>query len=142
MRVMMIVKATEESEAGVLPTREQVADMQRYNEALAKAGALLAADGLWASSEGARVVFAGGKPSVIDGPFDEIGELIAGYWIIRVDSMDQAREWAARIPFREGVVELRRIFEPADFPSDVLPPEEAAREQALREEARGRGGLV
>lgn len=117
MRVMMIVKATEDSEAGVLPTREQIAEMGKYNDELATAGVLLAADGLRASSEGARVVFAGGAPSVIDGPFSEIGELMAGYWVIRVETMDEARDWAKRIPFRDGVVELRRVFEPEDFPA-------------------------
>ncbi|MBH1935756.1 YciI family protein [Streptomyces sp. AV19] len=118
MRVMMIVKATEDSEAGVLPTREQFAEMGKYNDELAKAGLLLAADGLRPSSEGARVVFAGGAPSVIDGPFSEIGELMAGYWVIRVDSMDAAFDWAKRIPFRDGVVELRRIYEESDFPAE------------------------
>ncbi|GAA0438899.1 YciI family protein [Streptomyces luteireticuli] len=117
MRVMMIVKATEDSEAGVLPTREEIAEMGRYNDELAAAGVLLAADGLRSSAEGARVVFAGGAPSVIDGPFSEIGELMAGYWVIRVESMDEARDWAKRIPFQDGVVELRRIFEPEDFPA-------------------------
>lgn len=117
MRVMMIVMATEESEAGVLPSKEQIAEMGKYNDTLVKAGVLLAADGLRASSQGARVVFAGGTPSVIDGPFPETEDLVSGYWIIQVGTMDEAREWATRIPFRDGVVELRPVFEPSDFPA-------------------------
>ncbi|MCQ4041227.1 YciI family protein [Streptantibioticus rubrisoli] len=133
MRFMMIVKASADSEAGVLPSKELVAAMGRYNEELAKAGVLLAADGLHASSKGARVAFSGGRPTVTDGPFAETKELIAGFWIIQAQSLDEAVEWASRVPFEEGEIEVRQVFEPTDFPADVLPPEDAAREQALRQ---------
>ncbi|MEV6669355.1 YciI family protein [Streptomyces sp. NPDC051162] len=135
-RFMMIVKATEESEAGVLPTKELVAEMGQYNEQLVKAGALLAADGLKASSEGARVSFSGGRPTVTDGPFAETKELIAGFWIIQVKDRDEALEWARRVPFQDGEIEVRPVFEPTDFPEDVLSPECAEREAAMRESLR------
>ncbi len=111
----MLVKANEDSEAGALPGKEEFAEMGRFNDELAKAGVLLAADGLRPSSDGARVVFAGGRPSVIAGPFPETEELVAGYWVIEVASMDEAKDWATRIPFREGVVELRPIMEAAEL---------------------------
>ncbi|MBT2384561.1 YciI family protein [Streptomyces sp. ISL-11] len=135
-RFMMIVKATEESEAGALPTKEMIADMSEYNDQLVKAGALLAADGLQTSAKGARVTFSAGRPVVTDGPFAETKELIAGYWVIQVKDRDEALEWARRIPFQDGEVEIRQVFEPSDFPADILPPEDAAREEALREELR------
>ncbi|GAA3045813.1 hypothetical protein FHS39_000385 [Streptomyces olivoverticillatus] len=135
-RFLMFVKATEESEAGVLPTKEMIAEMGKYNDRLVKAGALLAADGLQPSSKGARVAFSGGKPVVTDGPFAETKELIAGYWMIQVKDLDEALEWARRVPFGEGEIEVRQIFEPCDFPADVLSPEDAAREEALRDELR------
>ncbi len=134
MRFMMLVKATPESEAGQLPSREIVAEMSKYNEGLIKAGVLLAADGLQASSKGARVKFGGGKPKVIDGPFTETKELIAGFWLIEARSKEEAIEWASRVPFEDGEVEVRQVFEPTDFPPEILPPEEAAREQEIREE--------
>ncbi len=111
----MIVKANEESEAGIMPTEEQLAEMGTYNEQLVKAGMLLDGAGLHASSDGARVKFSGGKPTVIPGPFGEPESLLAGYWIIKADSKEEAIEWAKRIPFKEGEVELRRFFEPEDF---------------------------
>jgi len=134
MRFMMLVKATPESEAGQLPSREIVAEMSKYNEGLIKAGVLLAADGLQASSKGARVKFGGGKPKVIDGPLTETKELIAGFWLIEARSKEEAIEWASRVPFEDGEVEVRQVFEPTDFPPEILPPEEAAREQEIREE--------
>ncbi|MEU3756310.1 YciI family protein [Streptomyces olivoreticuli] len=135
-RFMMIVKATEESEAGVLPSKELVTEMTQYNEQLVKAGALLAADGLQTSAKGARVTFSGGRPVVTDGPFAETKELIAGFWIIQVKDRDEALEWARRVPFQDGEIEVRQVFEPTDFPECVLSPEDAAREAAMRESLR------
>ncbi|MFI1969312.1 dehydrogenase [Streptomyces cinnamoneus] len=137
-RFMMIVKASEESEAGMMPTKQMIADMSRYNEELAGAGAMLAGDGLHPTSKGARVSYSGGTPVVTEGPFGNTRDLVAGYWIIQVGSMDEALEWARRIPFEEGEVEVRQVFEPSDFPADVLSPEDAAREESLREELRRR----
>ncbi|WP_280667479.1 YciI family protein [Kitasatospora sp. MAP12-44] len=132
---MMLVRADEATEAGVLPSRELVEEMGRYNEELVKAGVLLAADGLHPSSKGARVEFHAGRPTVTDGPFAEAKELIAGFWIIQVTSKEEAVQWASRVPFGEGgVVELRQVFEPGDFPEEIVTPEAAAREEKLREE--------
>ena len=122
MRFLMMVKANKDSEAGVLPDEKILSEMGKYNEALAKAGALLAADGLQASSKGARVRYAGGKVTVTDGPFTEAKELIAGYWLIQAKSREEAVEWARRVPFQEGEVEIRPLFELTDFPVD--PAEE------------------
>ncbi len=115
MRFMMIVKADQRSEAGVLPTEQELAEMARYNEQLVKAGVMLAGEGLQASSKGAKVRFNGSKRTVIDGPFTEAKELIAGFWLIQVKSKEEAIEWAKRIPFTEGDVELRQVFELEDF---------------------------
>jgi len=135
MRFMMLVKASQESEAGVMPNKELVAAMGELTEAMAKAGVLLAAEGLHASSKGARVTYTGRKRLVTDGPFAETKELLAGFWIIEVKSRAEALEWASRVPFTDGeVVEVRQVFETSDFPADVLPPEDAAREDALRAE--------
>ncbi|WP_327067972.1 YciI family protein [Kitasatospora sp. NBC_01250] len=135
MRYMMLVRADENTEAGVLPPPEVFAEMSRYNEELVKAGVLLAADGLHPSEKGFRVTWPGGKPTVTDGPFAEAKELIAGYWVIQVKSREEAVQWASRVPFGEGgVLELRQIFEPTDFPAEVLPPDAVEREKALREE--------
>ena len=133
MRFMMLVKADEQSEAGVLPTREQIEDMDRYNDELVKAGVMLAGEGLQASSKGARVSFSGGRATVTDGPFAEAKELIAGYWLIQVSSKEEAVQWATRIPFEDGAVELRQVFDAADFPADIVSPEIAAKEQAFRD---------
>ena len=134
MRVMVIVKANKESEAGVLPDAESLTKMGKYNEQLVKAGVLLAGDGLKASSNGKRVKFSGEKPTVIDGPFAETKELIAGYWIWQVRSMDEALEWVKRAPFDgETVVEIRPVFEAADF-GENLTPETKQRGQRLREQ--------
>ena len=115
MRFMMLVKSDKNSEAGVLPDEKMLADMAKYNEQLVKAGALLAGDGLQASAKGARVRFSGGKPSVIDGPFTEVKELVAGYWLIKAKSKQEAIEWAKRVPFQEGEIEIRQVFELEDF---------------------------
>ncbi len=134
MRFMMLVKANKNSEAGVLPSKELVAEMGKFNEEMISAGVMLAGEGLHASSKGARIKFSGAKRSVIDGPFPETKELLAGYWVIQVKSRDEAIEWASRIPFRDGEVEIRQVFEASDFPPEILSPEDAAREQAWRDE--------
>ena len=115
MRFMMIVKANDKSEAGIMPTEQELAAMAKYNEELVKAGVMLAGDGLHPTSKGARVHYAGDKRTVTDGPFTEAKELIAGYWILQVKSREEAIEWAKRVPFTEGHVELRQIFELEDF---------------------------
>jgi hypothetical protein len=140
MRFMMLVKATEESEAGVLPSKEALAEMGQFNEELLKAGVMLAGEGLQASSKGARIKYAGDKRTVTDGPFTEAKELIAGYWLIQVRSKDEAVEWASRIPFSDGEVEIRQVFESSDFPTESFSPEQAAREQAMRDELQARAG--
>jgi hypothetical protein len=135
MRFMMLVKASKESEAEVLPSKELLAAMGQFNEEMATAGVLLAGEGLHASSKGARITFSGSKRSVTDGPFAETKELLAGFWMIEVKSKAEAMAWASRVPFADGeVVEVRQVFEASDFPADVFPPEAAAREQELRDE--------
>jgi hypothetical protein len=130
MRVMVFVP--DQSEAGALPTTEQLAEMGRFNESLARAGVLLAADGLQPTSKGARVVFDGPRPTVTDGPFAESKELIAGYWIWQVKSLDEAIEWASRAPFGGGVaIEIRPIFEQEDF-GEALTPELRQQQARLR----------
>jgi hypothetical protein len=131
---MVIVKASKESEAGVLPSRELLAEMGKFNEELVKAGVLLAAEGLQASSKGARVRFEGKKRTVIDGPFAETKELIAGFWLWQVKSKEEAVEWLKRAPFDGGTeVEIRQVFEPADFGAELTPE---LREQGERQRAR------
>ena len=115
MRYMVIVKASKESEAGVMPKPEEFAAMGAFNEELVKAGVLLAAEGLAASSKGFRVRFEGDKRTVVDGPFAETKELVAGFWIWQVRSREEAIEWAKRVPFEEGEVELRQYHELEDF---------------------------
>jgi len=117
MRFMMIVKADKDSEAGKLPDEKMLGDMAKFNEEMAKSGVMLAAEGLQASSKGARVRFSGGKPTVTDGPFTEAKELIAGFWLIQVKSKDEAVAWARRVPFVDGEVEIRQVFELEDFGS-------------------------
>lgn len=134
MRYMMIVKASDESEAGVLPTQEELAEMGTYNEELSKAGVLLDGNGLQDSSRGARVKFSGkGSSTVVDGPFTETKELIAGYWVIDVKSREEAIEWARRAPFAEGEVEVRKVFEEDDF-GENFTPELREAERKLREQ--------
>jgi hypothetical protein len=115
MRFMLIVKANKESEAGILPDEEALAEMAKFNEQMVKAGVMLAGDGLQASSKGARVEFDGAKRTVVDGPFAETKELIAGYWMVQVKSKQEAIEWVKRAPFVEGAVEIRQVFELDDF---------------------------
>ena len=143
MRFMMLVRATRDTEAGVPPSKELVTEMMKFNEELAKAGALLALDGLRPSSMGARVKFSGAKRTVTDGPLAETKELIAGFWVIQVKSKEEAIEWAKRIPNpsgADGEIEIRQVFETCEFPADVLSPEAAAREQALRAELKKQAG--
>lgn len=132
MRVMVIVKANEDSEAGKLPDRKILGEMGAFNEALAEAGVLLAADGLRASSHGKRVKFDGSKRTVIDGPFAETKELIAGYWMWKVKSIDEAVEWLKKAPFGGGMeIEIRPVHELEDF-GDEFTPELREREARLR----------
>jgi hypothetical protein len=132
MRVMVIVKANKDSEAGVLPDQKILADMGKFNEELVKAGVMLAGEGLHASSKGARVRFEGpSKRTVIDGPFAEAKELVAGFWLWQVKSMDEAIAWLKRAPFQEGEVEIRQVFESDDF-GENLPPEVKEQEDRFR----------
>jgi len=132
MRVMVIVKANKDSEAGILPSTEILTKMGKYNEELVKAGVMLAGEGLQASSKGKRVRFSGEKPTVIDGPFTETKELIAGFWLWQVRSMDEAVEWLKRSPFGGGAeIEIRQVFEAEDFGAQ-LTPELKEREERLR----------
>jgi hypothetical protein len=136
MRFMMFVRADKNTESGVLPSKELVAAMGRFNEEMAKAGVLLAGEGIQPSAKGARVTFGRGAPLVTNGPFPA-NELVAGFWMIKVASKDEAIGWAKRVPFNGGeVVEIRQVFEASDFPPEILPPQDAAREEALREEVR------
>ena len=137
MRVMVIVKANEDSEAGVLPSTELLAEMGEFNEELAKAGVMLAGEGLQASSKGVRVRFDGKERKVIDGPFAETKELIAGFWLWQVKSMDEAIEWLKRAPFDGGTeVEIRPVFEAEDF-GEQFTPELREQEERLRAQLGG-----
>jgi hypothetical protein len=133
MRVMVIVKADKNSEAGVLPDKKMLTEMGKFNEELAKAGVMLAGEGLQASSKGARVRFSGDKRTVIDGPFSETKELIAGFWLWQVRSRDEAIEWLKRAPFREGEVEIRQVFETDDF-GEEFTPELREQEEKIRKQ--------
>jgi hypothetical protein len=140
MRVMVMVKATKDSEAGVMPSKELIDAMTKYNEELVKAGIMLAGEGLQPTSKAKRVHFAGPKRTVIDGPFAETKELVAGYWIWKVNSMEQAVDWLKRCPnphCEDSDVDIRPIFEAADF-GDNLTPETRAREERLRKEIAAR----
>jgi len=138
MRFMVIVKANKHSEAGVLPDQKILAEMGKYNDELVKAGVMLAGEGLQASSKGARVRFEGpSKRTVIDGPFTEAKELIAGFWLWQVKSKEEALEWLKRAPFQEGEVELRQVFETEDF-GDSMTPEMRAQEERLRAQVAGK----
>lgn len=132
MRFMVIVKASKESEAGILPDEKILIAMGKYNEELMKAGVLLAGEGLHASSKGARVKFSGKDRMVTDGPFPETKELIAGFWLWKVNSKEEAIEWLKRAPFDGGTeVEIRQVFEPEDF-GPALTPEVREQEQRMR----------
>jgi len=138
MRVMVIVKASKESEAGAMPDTKILADMGKYNEQLANAGIMLAGEGLHPTSKSKRVRFSGGQRTVIDGPFAETKELIAGYWLWKVKSMDEAVEWLKKAPFDGGTeLEIRQIFENEDFGAE-LTPELRRQEEAIREQISGR----
>src|SRR6202048_2916046 len=139
MRVMVIVKADKYSEAGVLPSKELLTEMGKFNEQLVKAGVMLAGEGLQASSKGKRVKFSGQQRTVTDGPFAESKELIAGFWLWQVKSMDEAVEWLKRAAFDGGTeLEIRQVFEAADF-GENLTPELREQEQRLRaESAKGK----
>jgi hypothetical protein len=135
MRVMVIVKASKESEAGIMPSTELLAAMGNYNEELVKAGIMLAGEGLHPSSKGKRMKFTGSQRKVTDGPFTETKELIAGFWIWKVKSMAEAVEWLKRCPIEEGAeVEIRPVFEAEDF-GEAFTPELKAQEERLRAEA-------
>ena len=135
MRAMVIVKATKNSEAGVMPSEKLLAEMGKFNEELVKAGVMLAGEGLHPSSRGKRVVFSGGKQIVVDGPFAETKELIAGYWLWQVKNMDEALEWARRcpdpMPGEQAILEIRPVFDPEDFGKEFTP-ELRAQEELLR----------
>ena len=140
MRVMVIVKASPESEAGRMPSVKQLAEMGQYNEELVKAGVMLAGEGLRPSSSGKRVRFSGAQRTVLDGPFAETKELISGFWLWQVTSMDEAVEWLKRAPFDGGAeVELRPVSEAEDF-GEAFTPELRAQEERLREETARRSG--
>ena len=142
MRVIVMVKASKDSEAGVMPSEQLLAEMGKFNEDLAKAGIMLAGEGLQPSSKGARIRFAGDRRSVIDGPFAETKELVAGFWIWQVRSMDEAIEWAKRCPnpmpgSEESELEIRPVFEFEDF-GDALTPEVREQEERIRTEIESR----
>ncbi|GGP83193.1 YciI family protein [Saccharothrix coeruleofusca] len=143
MRFMVMVKATAESEAGVMPSEQMLAEMAAFNEELIKAGVLLAGEGLHPSSKGARVRFSGDKRTVVDGPFTETKELVAGFWLLEVKSLEEAIEWVKRVPNptgEESEIEIRQVFDPEDF-ADNAPEGLVEREKELREQfdARQRG---
>ena len=131
MRFMVIVKANKDSEAGATPTEKMLSEMGKFNEELVKAGVMLAGEGLQASSKGARVKFSDGKTSVIDGPFAETKELVAGYWMWQVKSKEEAIDWLKRAPFEDTEVEIRQVFEAEDF-GDEFTPELREQEERLR----------
>jgi len=133
MRFMVIVKADKNSEAGVMPSKQLLTDMGKFNEELANANVMLAGEGLQPTSKGARVKFSGGKKTVIDGPFAETKELVAGFWLWQCKSLDEAIEWLKRAPFEETEVEIRQVFEAADF-GDEFTPELRKQEARIREQ--------
>lgn len=133
MRFMVIVKANDESEAGALPDTEMLAAIGAFNDDMVKAGVMLAGEGLHPSATGTRIAFAGDRKTVVDGPFAETKELVAGFWIIQVRSKDEAIEWMMRSPFREGEIEIRQVFEAEDFGEEFTPE---LREQEERHRAQ------
>ena len=140
MRYMVIVKANEDTEKGVLPTQEEFAEMGAFNEELVKAGVLLAGDGLTPSSQGARVRFGkDGRTTVLDGPFAETKELVAGFWILQVSSREEVIEWVKKAPFRDGEVEIRKVAEAEDF-GEAFTPELQEKEAGLRAQSAARHG--
>jgi hypothetical protein len=137
MRFMILVKASKESEAGTMPNKQILTEMGRFNEELAKAGVLLAGEGLHPSSKGTRIRFSGEKRIVTDGPFAETKELIAGFWIWRLNSKNEAIEWLKRAPFNDAEVEIRQVFEAEDFGAE-LTPELRTQEERLRKQVAGK----
>jgi hypothetical protein len=148
MRFMMIVKATADSEAGVLPSAELLQEMGRYNDELVKAGVLLAGEGLHPSAKGVRLVFEGGKRTLVDGPFAETKELVAGFWLIQTRSREEAIEWLKRVPNpmpdAEGVIELRQVFSPEDFGPELqaAAPDVFEGERKFREAEEARAAAA
>ena len=136
MKFMVLVKANKDTEAGVMPTLEELTEMGQFNEELVKAGVLLAGEGLHPSNKGARINYDSGKPVVVDGPFAETKELVAGFWLIQVKSREEAIQWMKRAPFRNGEIELRQVFASEDFTNAT--PEMIARENELRAIAESR----
>ena len=136
MRFMVLVKASKDSEAGVLPKQKELVAMGKFNEELVKAGVMLAAEGLQASSKGARVRFSQGRTTVIDGPFAETKELVAGFWIWKTNSKQEAIDWLKRAPFEDAEVEIRQIFEAEDFGAEFTPELRDQEERHRKEIAR------
>jgi hypothetical protein len=140
MRFMVLVKASEESEAGVMPSEEDLAEMGKFNEELVKAGVMLAGEGLHPTSRGARIRFSGDERTVIDGPFAETKELLAGYWVIQARDRDEAIEWMKRAPFDGGTeIEVRQVFEEEDF-GEEFTPELREQEERIRAQAEQNAG--
>ena len=140
MRYMVIVKATEDTEKGVLPSQEEFAEMGAYNEELVKAGVMLAGEGLTPSSQGARVRFGkDGRTTVLDGPFAETKELVAGFWILQVSSREEVVEWVKKAPFRDAEVEIRKVAEAEDL-GEAFTPELQEKEAQLRAQSAARHG--
>jgi hypothetical protein len=138
MRFMVIVKASKDSEAGVMPSQQLLAEMGKYNEQLVKAGVMLAGEGLHPSSKGKRIRFSGNQRTVIDGPFAETKELVAGFWLLQAKSMDEAVEWVKRAPFDGGTeLEIRQVFEAEDFGAEFTP-ELRRQEEDLRAQIAGK----
>ncbi len=138
MRVIVMVKANKDSEAGIMPTQKLLTEMGKFNEELVKAGVMLAGEGLHPSSKGKRIKFSGGKHTITDGPFTETKELVAGFWLWQVRSMEEAVEWLKRSPFDGGAeVEIRPVFEAEDFGAE-LTPELREQEERLRKEVAAR----
>jgi hypothetical protein len=132
MRFMMLVKSSPEVEDGALPTTEELAEMNAFNQELVDAGVMLAGEGLQPSSRGAKIVFSDRKATVVDGPFTEAKEMIAGFWLIDVRSLDEAKEWGRRVPFRDGELEIRPVFEADDFGDGLTPELRAAGDEMRR----------
>ena len=131
MRFVILVKATKDTEAGVLPSEQELAEMGKFNEELVKAGVMLTGEGLHPTTKATRIKYDGTKRAVVDGPFSETKELVAGFWMIQVKSRDEAIEWLKRAPFREGEVEIRQLFEAADF-GEAFTPELREHDAKLR----------
>jgi hypothetical protein len=136
MRFIVLVKADKNSEAGVMPDEKLLTDMVKFNDELVKAGVMLAGEGLHPSSKGVRIQYDGAKRTVVDGPFAEAKELVAGYWMIEVKSKDEAVEWLKRAPFKEGEVEIRPVLETEDFGPELTPELRAAEERQRAEIAK------